>query len=510
MTEVDQVLIAPARAELEAALAAAAAAVNGRARERLLAWPPDDLRSFRKEIGAAPEGYRQWVGGGGPQKRSPYGRAGLVRSALTVAWWSDHVGRRHVRLLGRRALLGLPALVHLMWPAVPQRGGSVPPVPALALVYRDFTFLRVQGGQRRVRVVCRCGVSGVPGAVGWMGDCCGPCHDRRQSGEGEAPAAAGAFTLRPAGRVGALAFSPDGNMLLVGLSNRLLVWDVPGGRERFSLPCDRPVWEVAVAANGSALVAAGNDRVWFWGGLPEAPRPPDITSEGARPPSVALAPDGSALAFGADGLGVEVLRRPAGQLGWKGGRAAPRPQRCWQGDWVSNMTFAPDGTALAAAVHDEDWSVEARWSVRLWDAGAGRPLSRTFPSQRQLRCLVFAPDGGTLAVGAGGTDDRVNPGPGEVELWDVRAGARMATLGPHTGVVTGVAFLPDGRRLLSADLIGGQVRLWDVTAGREDAVFEWHQHPLAEFALSPDGRWLATGDNGGFVRLWPVEALCAP
>ncbi len=238
MTEVDQVLVGPTRAALEAALAASAAAVNRRAKQRRLPWPPDDLSSFAEELAAAPEGYRQWNGGDDQTETRPYGRGGMLRSTLATAWWTDHVGRKHVRLLGRRGKLGVPELARLMWPEMPRRRGPLTPVPLLALVYREFTFLRVRDGQRQVRVVCRCGVSGEPGAVGWMGDCCGPCHDRRQSGEAAPPAVAGRFVFRPEGGAQSLAFSPDGNTLLVGAGPRLLFWDLAGGRELFALACE--------------------------------------------------------------------------------------------------------------------------------------------------------------------------------------------------------------------------------------------------------------------------------
>jgi hypothetical protein len=508
MTEVDQVLVAPARAQLEVALAAAA--VNRRARERPLGWPPDDLGLFEKELAAAPEGYRQWVGGDGPTERSPYGRAGLVRSALAVAWWSDHVGRKHVRLLGRRATLGVPELVRLMWPEAPRRGAPVAPVPALALVYRHFTFLRVQGGRRRVVALCRCGVSGEPGAVGWMGDCCGPCHDRRQSGEGEAPAVAGAFAFRPKGRVGALVFAPDGHTLLVGAGEQILFWDVAGGRERFALPCGFPVWKIAVAADGSALAASGHYPVAVWRGLPDAPRSPDFTPAGPTSP-LALAPDGSVLAMGGgSALGMQVFRWPARSTRGGGPPGDPEPQGYWQGYHVSEMAFGPDGRTLAAGVYGGARREEVAWSVRLWDAVAGRALPRELPVGRQITRVAFSADGRVLAVGTGASTQRVEEWPDAVEVWDVASGARKAVLRPHAGAVTGVAFLPGDRRLLSADHLARAVRLWDVAAGREEAAFEWHQALLSYFALSADGRWLATGDNAGHVRLWPVEALCGP
>jgi WD40 repeat protein len=343
-----------------------------------------------------------------------------------------------------------------------------------------------------------------------MGDCCGPCHDRRQSGEGEAPAVAGAFAFRPKGRVGTLAFAPDGNTLLVGAGEQILFWDVAGSRERFALPCGFPVWKIAVAAEGSALAASGHYRVAVWRGLPAAPRPPDFTPAGPTSP-LALAPDGSVLAMGGgSALGMQVFRWPAHSAGDGGVAGAPEANGYWQGDYVSELEFAPDGRTFAASVYTGGREGGPPWSLRLWDAVAGRPLPRALPVGRTINRVTFTPAGRALAVGTGGNSGGHATAPDEVEVWDVASGARQAVLGPHTGMVTGVGFLPGGRRLLSADHLARAVRLWDVAAGREEAAFEWHQALLSYFALSADGRWLATGDNAGHVRLWPVEALCGP
>src|SRR5262245_49785836 len=95
MPDTDRVLIDPTPKALEAALAEAAKAANGRARLRCLDWPPPDLAAFRDAC-QAPEGLRQW-GGGAPDEPS-----GEARSVLAVAWWTDWVGRKHVRVVGRR------------------------------------------------------------------------------------------------------------------------------------------------------------------------------------------------------------------------------------------------------------------------------------------------------------------------------------------------------------------------------------------------------------------------
>src|SRR5262249_15256070 len=86
----------------------------------------------------------------------------------------------------------------------------------------------------------------------------------------------------------------------------------------------------------------------------------------------------------------------------------------------------------------------------------------------------------------------------------------------HTERVSGVAFTPDGRHLLTRSW-DHTLRLWDVDTGREVRRFE-PAGVVRALALSADGRWALSG--GGLqemrdglptdvdcdVRLWDVEA----
>src|SRR5262249_5484724 len=127
----DRVLIDPTPEVLEVTLAAAAAAANKGFRARLLCWPFDDFaevaatwqpssaggasarrqgprlasimtrrprrpgRGWHGAIAQEP-GQRQWLGQGAAHKK---GAGGDTRSAATVAWWFDPLGRRHCRVV---------------------------------------------------------------------------------------------------------------------------------------------------------------------------------------------------------------------------------------------------------------------------------------------------------------------------------------------------------------------------------------------------------------------------
>src|SRR5262245_35527769 len=80
----------------------------------------------------------------------------------------------------------------------------------------------------------------------------------------------------------------------------------------------------------------------------------------------------------------------------------------------------------------------------------------------------------------------------------------MKTWKAHKGMVTGLAFSPDGSGLVSAG-VDRCLRLWDSLTGQE----RWHlQYPLdpkyLTLAFSPDGRHLAVGGNGPMEILDPT------
>jgi WD40 repeat protein len=111
-----------------------------------------------------------------------------------------------------------------------------------------------------------------------------------------------------------------------------------------------------------------------------------------------------------------------------------------------HLAFSPDGRMALAVFYD---------FTQLWEVASGTALHTipggTHGSESYAR-PVFSPDSRWLAVG----EYR-----GQVRLLDVATWKERRTLNGHTGPITGLAFTPDGRNLISASA-DTTMLVWDL------------------------------------------------
>src|SRR5262245_39879646 len=203
---------------------------------------------------------------------------------------------------------------------------------------------------------------------------------------------------------------------------------------------------------------------------------------GGRRPDGALvyAPDGKILASCDDHKTVRFLDTATG----KELRRIEPP-----GDGYTSFAFAPDGRTVVTGDSRSP-------GLRLWEVSTGKELRRITGDKVGTLAVAFSPDGKTLAA-MGYTD---------LYLWDAATWQERPRLkGESAGADHFLAFLPDGKRLISGN--GAAIRWWDVGMRRVVRRLDKEFPPGSGFyqlAASPDGKRLAVLVQDNALRLWDV------
>src|SRR5262249_21996767 len=177
----------------------------------------------------------------------------------------------------------------------------------------------------------------------------------------------------------------------------------------------------------------------------------------------AFSPDSRQLAVGQDGWVIR-FDLAAGREVSRWQLPAKRP--------AHDLAFHPDGRRLAVGYYSSD--VVTVHDVNSGEPVASLPVGPTVPA----RVVAWHPDGDRLAVGGGDSDPRI-------QIWNVAAKRKVATMEGHVQRVTLLSFHPDGE-LMTSGSHDGTWRVWDPSTGRQ-----LMQLPMPWWArFSSDGRWL--------------------
>ncbi len=304
-----------------------------------------------------------------------------------------------------------------------------------------------------------------------------------------------------------VAFSPDGQLLLsTGDDTTIVLWDLPGGRlSQVRTGHNGVVRSLALSPDGSRLASASDDGTIQLRDMATGQIiPPVLTGHRDAVWSVAFAPDGTLVSGGADqavihwtvqrgGLFARVLTRHASAVSTIAVRPAPASAG-------AGLLLAFAGGNMSGSGGDT--------TVRLWELTAttntlaGREVAALEGHIGLVTAVAFSPNGRTLA--SAGADQAV-------WLWPLAADGAPPNgdnvgrlLIGHTSVVRGVAFSPDGQILAScAD--DGSIILWDVATGEPSGEPLTHTSGLTAVTFSPDGRLLAGGSQDGHIILWDAN-----
>jgi WD40 repeat protein/serine/threonine protein kinase/tetratricopeptide (TPR) repeat protein len=280
----------------------------------------------------------------------------------------------------------------------------------------------------------------------------------------------GRFFAAAAGTIRALAFSPDGSVLAVGAGSpsgtgELTLWDSATRQKKRAISnLPEPVKSLAFTPDGNRI-AVGLANVVSTG----------IVNESSHDHSIAPTVKPERLRLFDVESGSQVA------------------QFTGQTSSILSVAFSADGKTVVSGTYDG--------RVIAWDANTGAQQT----SERYggpVSAVAISPDGRVLAVGCG-TWEQIAP----VVLHEFPSMKPIRSLPGHKAGVSSLAFLPDGRRLVSGSYDRTAI-VWDVATGWRINHYKGPSHFVLSVAASPDGHSVATGTRDSLVFTWDVTSGC--
>jgi WD40 repeat protein len=302
--------------------------------------------------------------------------------------------------------------------------------------------------------------------------------------------------------VSALAITPDGKILITGAHDRSIrMWALPTGEPIRTLTWERGkewfntqacVATLSVSEDGKKLASCDGDgpvRVWEIGNgkqirtIEPSPVQPSASTAFFRD-------GGSLLLGGMDGV--------IGVWDVTSGRKVKAFDRV---TCVGELAISPDRTIFARRLGGHPLTIELR------SAQSGDELitfaipydrdSRTFYSAPIY--LAFSSDGKFLAAAR---DNEVEVVRHPVRLFEISTKKEILAFG--SGMVTELAYSPDGKTIVSAGA-SGTLSFWDRSTGARKDWFGTGQWGIRSLVFSLDGKTLYSGGDDGTICGWDLR-----
>lgn len=282
--------------------------------------------------------------------------------------------------------------------------------------------------------------------------------------------------------VNAVAFSPDGQTIVMAADNEgLILWNVNTKQEIRTFSDREDVTSVAFSPKTGKMIVSGNsdEKIILW----DVNTGNDIRKFRGHTDnvlSVAFSPDEQFILSGSKDGTMKL---------WDVNHSKSIRNFESHNNWVSSVAFSPNGKMAVSGGYDN--------TLKLWDLNSG-VLIHTFTGHKDaVTSVAFSPDGSMIVSGSAYST---------LKLWSTQNFNEIHTFRGHNDEVNSVAFSPDGKTVLSGS-DDGTLRLWDIAAKKLLHIFMRHNHWIWAVAFSPDGRYAASGSRDTTAKLWEIPKI---
>ncbi|KAF8978613.1 hypothetical protein BGZ46_006274 [Entomortierella lignicola] len=300
--------------------------------------------------------------------------------------------------------------------------------------------------------------------------------------------------LQEQSRVSTVAYSPNGEILAVGLASGDIIlyetsnWGTMGVFKGHRLV----VSSLAYSKTRNQIVSSSFDstiRLW---GVDSCECTIAFEGHDGKVSGVAYSPDEDRIVSGSEDKTVRI---------WNVETGICIHTLEGHSEGVFNVIYSPRGDQVASASEDK--------SVRLWDVGTGDcihiikcdlpivPGDLNRPTEKygnifNGNLIMYSPKGDQIISS------------GTLMLWDVETGDCIHDFQGHSDMINCVVFSPTGD-MMASGCWDGTARLWYIETVKCAHVLRGHSGPITKISFSPNGSQIASASHDYTIRLWDAE-----